>query len=125
LMICCESCQKRHHVDCVGITEACAHLSDDRDVTNKNRTANGLGEKHEIDSTSVVGIEQPVEEEMDAEKAALPKCIGPGCSNDSLPESVYCGHQCIVRHAAVAMKSLSEPKIETKSAAPPAEPSLK
>ncbi|XP_073679702.1 death-inducer obliterator 1 [Garra rufa] len=139
LTICCESCRKRHHVDCVGITEACAHVlrrnreyvcpscSDDRDIESKNGTVNGLSEKHDIDSTHVVGIEQPVEEEMETEeKADLPKCIGPGCSNDSLPESVYCGHQCIVRHAAVAMKSLSEPKIETKSPAPPpAEPALK
>ncbi len=71
---------------------------------------------------SQVEIKQPVEEE---EKAASPKCIGPGCSSDSLPESVYCGHQCIVRHAAAAIKSLSEPKIETKPAAPPADPPLK
>uniref|UniRef100_A0A673HG40 TFIIS central domain-containing protein n=1 Tax=Sinocyclocheilus rhinocerous TaxID=307959 RepID=A0A673HG40_9TELE len=117
LMICC---------DCVGVAETCAHLlqrnreyacpscSDDWDATRTN----GPSEKHEIDSTCV--IEQPVEEEIKAEeKAALPKCIGPGCSNDSLPESVYCGHQCIVRHAAAAMKSLSEPKIETKPADPP------
>uniref|UniRef100_A0A3B1IKN5 Death-inducer obliterator 1-like n=1 Tax=Astyanax mexicanus TaxID=7994 RepID=A0A3B1IKN5_ASTMX len=44
------------------------------------------------------------------EKAAAPKCIGPGCFNDALPESVYCGHQCIIRHAAVAMQTISEPK---------------
>ncbi|XP_042607263.1 death-inducer obliterator 1 [Cyprinus carpio] len=69
-----------------------------------------------------VSVEDEIKTE---EKAALPKCIGPGCSNDSLPESVYCGHQCIVRHAAAAMKSLSEPKIETKPAAPPADPPLK
>lgn len=75
---------------------------------------------------SQMEVKQPVEDEIKTEeKAALPKCIGPGCSNDSLPESVYCGHQCIVRHAAAAMKSLSEPKIETKPAAPPADPPLK
>uniref|UniRef100_A0A671NA98 Uncharacterized protein n=1 Tax=Sinocyclocheilus anshuiensis TaxID=1608454 RepID=A0A671NA98_9TELE len=129
--VCC-TCQQGHSnrlmmcCDCVGVAETCAHLlqrkreyacpscSDDWDATRTN----GPREKHEIDSTCV--IEQPVEEEIKAEeKAALPKCIGPGCSNDSLPESVYCGHQCIVRHAAAAMKSLSEPKIETKPADPP------
>ncbi|XP_016110898.1 LOW QUALITY PROTEIN: death-inducer obliterator 1 [Sinocyclocheilus grahami] len=130
--VCC-TCQQGHSnrlmcCDCVGVAETCAHLlqrnreyacpscSDDWDSTRSN----GPSEKHEIDSTCVVEIEQPVEEEVKAEeKAALPKCIGPGCSNDSLPESVYCGHQCIVRHAAAAMKSLSEPKIE------PADPPLK
>lgn len=77
---------------------------------------------------SQVGIEQPLEEvmeQMKEEGSASPKCMGPGCSNDALPGSVYCGHQCILRHAAVAMKSLSEPKTETKPTAPPAEPALK
>lgn len=96
---------------------------------------------------SQVGVEQPLEEEevkmkveeevkveemnvmvdekVKVEEAASPKCIGPGCSNDALSESVYCGHQCIVRHAAVTMKSLSEPKIESKPPAPPTEPSIK
>ncbi len=72
---------------------------------------------------SQVEIKQPLEEEE--EKAASSKCIGPGCCNVSLPESVYCGHQCIVQHAATAMKSLSEPKLETKPAAPPPDPPLK
>ncbi|KAI2643884.1 Death-inducer obliterator 1 [Labeo rohita] len=127
LMICCESCQRRHHVDCVGITEACAHLlqrnreyvcpscSDDWDVTGKTTTTNGLDENHEIDSTHV-----PVEEEMETEKAALPKCIGPGCSNDSLPESVYCGHQCIVRHAAGEKRSFLAKLFKVKISKTPA-----
>ncbi len=74
---------------------------------------------------SQVEIKQPVVEEEEEEKAASPKCIGPGCSNVSLHESVYCGHQCIVQHAATAMKSLSEPKLETKPAAPLPDPPLK
>uniref|UniRef100_A0AAR2JEY3 TFIIS central domain-containing protein n=1 Tax=Pygocentrus nattereri TaxID=42514 RepID=A0AAR2JEY3_PYGNA len=56
--------------------------------------------------------EEKVEQEVAEEKAAVPKCIGPGCDNSALPESVYCGHQCIIRHAAVAMQSISEPKTE-------------
>lgn len=71
---------------------------------------------------------EPEEKEMkvqEEEESASPKCMGPGCSSDALPGSVYCGHQCIVRHAAVAMKSLSEPKTEAKPAASPAEPAIK
>ncbi|XP_053338304.1 death-inducer obliterator 1 [Clarias gariepinus] len=57
---------------------------------------------------------------------AVPKCIGPGCSNDALPESVYCGHQCIIQHAAVAMHGLSEPKEQPEVKAKPApKPTLK
>lgn len=60
------------------------------------------------------------------EKAEGPKCIGPGCSNDALPESVYCGHQCIIRHAAVAMHGLSEPKAQPEIKNKPApKPTLK
>ncbi|KAL6483203.1 hypothetical protein MHYP_G00080750 [Metynnis hypsauchen] len=60
---------------------------------------------------AVLGHEK-VEQEVAEEKAAVPKCIGPGCDNSALPESVYCGHQCIIRHAAVAMQSISDPKTE-------------
>lgn len=53
-------------------------------------------------------------EEKGAEKpgaeASLPKCIGPGCENDAQPDSVYCGNDCILRHAAAAMKSISDDK---------------
>lgn len=69
-------------------------------------------------------VEQMIKVEQNVE-AVSPKCIGPGCSSDALPESVYCGHRCIVQHAAVAIKTLSEPKTEVKSAAVPAELSLK
>ncbi|XP_077073841.1 uncharacterized protein LOC143724572 isoform X2 [Siphateles boraxobius] len=121
LMLCCGSCREWRHVECVSGSEArvltCASCSDQQD-------------KHHISSSHTpVGIEQPLEEVMDqevkGEESASPKCMGPGCSHGALPGSVYCGHQCIVRHAAVAMKSLSEPKTETKPAAPPAEPAIK
>jgi len=32
-------------------------------------------------------------------------CIGPGCSKQALPDSVYCSTDCILQHAAVNMKS--------------------
>lgn len=48
------------------------------------------------------------EMEMDS---SLPVCIGPGCSKQALPDSVYCGNDCILQHAAVTMKTLSGPKV--------------
>lgn len=44
------------------------------------------------------------------EEASLPKCIGPGCENNAQPDSVYCGNDCILRHAAAAMKSITDDK---------------
>jgi len=41
---------------------------------------------------------------------SLPLCIGPGCPKEALPDSVYCGTDCILQHAAVTMKSLTGPK---------------
>ncbi|XP_043945840.1 death-inducer obliterator 1 isoform X2 [Protopterus annectens] len=40
----------------------------------------------------------------------FPKCIGPGCVSLAQPESVYCSSDCILKHAAAAIKSLSEGK---------------
>ncbi|XP_051532690.1 death-inducer obliterator 1-like isoform X4 [Myxocyprinus asiaticus] len=42
-----------------------------------------------------------------AEESSLPKCIGPGCERDALPDTVYCGNDCILRHAAAAMKTIT------------------
>lgn len=55
-----------------------------------------------------------------AEESSLPKCIGPGCENNAQPDSVYCGNDCILRHAAAAMKSITdvkEPKQKDKTKA--------
>jgi len=41
------------------------------------------------------------------QESSLPKCIGPGCERDALPDSVYCGNDCILRHAAAAMKIIT------------------
>uniref|UniRef100_A0A8C9R5R0 Zinc finger PHD-type domain-containing protein n=1 Tax=Scleropages formosus TaxID=113540 RepID=A0A8C9R5R0_SCLFO len=49
---------------------------------------------------------------------SLPKCIGPGCDKNALPDSVYCGNDCILKHAAAAMKSITdvkEPKPKEKA----------
>ncbi|KAM6457865.1 death-inducer obliterator 1 isoform 1-T2 [Liasis olivaceus] len=50
-------------------------------------------------------IFQPVVEDPEAAN-----CIGPGCSKVAQPGSVYCGHECILKHAAATMKFLSEGK---------------
>ncbi|XP_078275016.1 death-inducer obliterator 1-like isoform X2 [Rhinoraja longicauda] len=42
--------------------------------------------------------------------AAVPKCIGPGCGNFASTDSVYCSNNCILKHAAATMKSLSQAK---------------
>lgn len=61
----------------------------------------------EVDTT-------PTAEEKAGQKAeegsSLPKCIGPGCENNAQPDSVYCGNDCILRHAAAAMKSITDVK---------------
>ncbi|KAA0706726.1 Death-inducer obliterator 1 [Triplophysa tibetana] len=152
-MICCDSCRKCHHTDCVGISEVngrllqengeqftCSTCSDDDNITRKIRNPNIIST-----FTAIVAktLEEPktVEQEMKMEemlnevkeeiimleevKDALPKCIGPGCNHNALPESVYCGHRCIVQHAAMAMKCISEAKPETKPAPPPTKPLLK
>lgn len=59
------------------------------------------------------------------EEQTLSKCIGPGCTKSALPDSVYCGHDCILRHAAVAMKSLTEPKTPKPEPPPQANPTPK
>ncbi|XP_078093031.1 death-inducer obliterator 1-like isoform X2 [Mustelus asterias] len=41
---------------------------------------------------------------------AVPKCIGPGCANLASTDSVYCSSDCILKHAAATMKSLSQAK---------------
>ncbi|CAL8250688.1 unnamed protein product [Arctogadus glacialis] len=42
--------------------------------------------------------------------SSFPLCIGPSCPKQALQDSVYCGTDCILKHAAVTMKSLTEPK---------------
>ena len=54
--------------------------------------------------------EHEAEAEMETD-SSLPLCTGPGCSKQALPDSVYCGTDCILQHAAVTMKTLSGPKV--------------
>uniref|UniRef100_A0A3P9L8A5 Death-inducer obliterator 1 n=1 Tax=Oryzias latipes TaxID=8090 RepID=A0A3P9L8A5_ORYLA len=57
---------------------------------------NSLMKKHEV--------------EMETDHSH-PVCTGPGCSRQALPDSVYCGTDCILQHAAITMKTLSDPKV--------------
>ncbi|KAG8513298.1 Death-inducer obliterator 1, partial [Galemys pyrenaicus] len=52
------------------------------------------------------------------------RCIGPGCSRAAQPDSVYCSSDCILKHAAATMRSLSsgrdqKPRPKEKSKAKP------
>ncbi|KAI1892800.1 hypothetical protein AGOR_G00137250 [Albula goreensis] len=72
--------------------------------------------------TKKMKIFRPVEE-----SGALAKCIGPGCNKNALPDSVYCGTDCILKHAAATMKSLTsmkEPPPKTQAESKPATKSV-
>ncbi|XP_023693895.2 death-inducer obliterator 1-like isoform X1 [Paramormyrops kingsleyae] len=119
-MICCDCCEEWFHGDCVGITETegrqleengedyicpgCTTqtiLPDDTSVPSAN-ACGGIGTTINQPTTEIIG---------------LPKCIGPGCRKNALPDSVYCSSDCIVRHAAEAMKNLTnvkEPRLRPK-----------
>lgn len=82
------------------------------------------GAEQKVASNVEVNTTPEVPEEKAGQKAedesSLPKCIGPGCENNAQPDSVYCGNDCILRHAAAAMKSITdvkEPKQKDKAKA--------
>ena len=74
----------------------------------------------EVNTTPTVEVPEDKSGPKAEDDSSLPKCIGPGCDNDAQPDSVYCGPDCILRHAAAAMKSITdvkEPKLKDKSKA--------
>lgn len=74
----------------------------------------------EVKTTPTGEVQQEKSGEMAEDDSSLPKCIGPGCENNAQPDSVYCGNDCILRHAAAAMKSITdvkEPKQKDKAKA--------
>lgn len=74
-------------------------------------TVHKVASNVEVDTTAV-----PVEQaEEKVEESALPKCIGPGCENNAQPDSVYCGPDCILKHAAATMKSITDPSQKDKA----------
>ncbi|XP_004430572.1 PREDICTED: death-inducer obliterator 1 [Ceratotherium simum simum] len=73
--------------------------SEDQGIKGRiEKAANPSGKKK-------LKIFQPV-----VEAPGASKCIGPGCSNVAQPDSVYCSSDCILKHAAATMKSLSSGK---------------
>lgn len=69
-------------------------------------------EEEEEEKAPVMRPEPEPEPEAEMEtNNSLPLCIGPGCSKQALPDSGYCGTDCILQHAAVTMKALSGPKV--------------
>lgn len=66
------------------------------------------GEKEKAEA-AVIKLEPEPEPAMGM-GGSLPLCIGPGCAREALPESVYCGTDCILQHAAATMKTLCVPK---------------
>lgn len=72
----------------------------------------------EVKTTPTAGALEESSLQKAEDDSALPKCIGPGCENNAQPDSVYCGNDCILRHAAAAMKSITdvkEPKQKDKA----------
>lgn len=70
-------------------------------------------EEKEEKAPLVTPVPEPVPEpeaEMKID-SSLPLCIGPGCLKPALQDSVYCGTDCILQHAAFTMKTLSGPKV--------------
>ncbi|XP_049417155.1 death-inducer obliterator 1 isoform X1 [Epinephelus fuscoguttatus] len=64
----------------------------------------------EVNTTPTVEVSEEKAGQKAEEESSLPKCIGPGCENNAQPDSVYCGNDCILRHAAAAMKSITDVK---------------
>lgn len=72
----------------------------------------------EVKTTPTMEVSEDKSKQKVEDDSSLPKCIGPGCENNAQPDSVYCGNDCILRHAAAAMKSFSdvkEPKQKDKA----------
>nr|XP_046221195.1 LOW QUALITY PROTEIN: death-inducer obliterator 1-like [Oncorhynchus gorbuscha] len=139
-MISCDNCLEWFHGDCVGVSEIQGRKLErsGRDwicatCTNKSQsqpdpqqsspdclTLPYSGEEeivHEEQASEEAVVQEVTEMVAEAEMeldGSLPQCIGSGCSKHALPDSVYCGTDCILRHAAATMKTLSNSK-ETKT----------
>lgn len=72
----------------------------------------------EVNTAPTVEVSEEKAKQKAEDDSSLPKCIGPGCDSIAQPDSVYCGNDCILKHAAAAMKSIidvKEPKQKDKA----------
>lgn len=67
-----------------------------------------VGEEEGRTEAPVINVKSEPQAKM--KDGILPLCIGPGCPREALPDSVYCGTDCILQHAAATMKTFSVPK---------------
>ncbi|KAM4610598.1 death-inducer obliterator 1 [Polymixia lowei] len=98
-------------------TEPHTSLPECPNTTPSDQKEEEATEQQAVKEAAAKKEELKTEPEPDAEMetdSSLPLCIGPGCSKHALPDSVYCGTDCILQHAAFTMKSMSGPK-EPKS----------
>uniref|UniRef100_A0A8C6U4P5 Zinc finger PHD-type domain-containing protein n=1 Tax=Neogobius melanostomus TaxID=47308 RepID=A0A8C6U4P5_9GOBI len=122
-MICCDRCEEWFHGDCVGtdrskLPKETEHIGQASPiaVSAEEKATDDLGIKGRIEKASnptgkkKIKIFQPKTED-----SVAPKCIGPGCEKNAQTDSVYCGSDCILRHAAAAMKSITEPSQKDKA----------
>uniref|UniRef100_A0A3Q2PR53 TFIIS central domain-containing protein n=1 Tax=Fundulus heteroclitus TaxID=8078 RepID=A0A3Q2PR53_FUNHE len=139
-MICCNSCQEWFHSACVGISETQEWTIEEKEqeytcltCTTTRQTIIHL-ESHlepdlsfpecltlsppetrpeaeaEGDPEAEVEAEAEPQSEMETD-GSLGLCTGPGCAKQALPDSVYCGTDCILQHAAITMKTLSSAEV--------------
>uniref|UniRef100_A0A3Q3KQE4 Death inducer-obliterator 1 n=1 Tax=Monopterus albus TaxID=43700 RepID=A0A3Q3KQE4_MONAL len=136
-MICCDSCQEWFHGDCVGISETLGHKMEKK---GQEYICPPCTTKKQLQSEPQPQPDPPGEEGVEHEdQQALkvrisfgllvfsrwltalshnkikmvfkPFASAASCSKQALPDSVYCGTDCILQHAAVTMKTLSDPKV--------------
>uniref|UniRef100_A0AAQ6IST7 Death inducer-obliterator 1 n=1 Tax=Anabas testudineus TaxID=64144 RepID=A0AAQ6IST7_ANATE len=88
----------------------CLTLSPSVEEGEGHRNQQVLKETVEEEDEEAPVMRQEPEPEMETNNS-LPLCIGPGCSKQALPDSGYCGTDCILQHAAVTMKAMSDPKV--------------
>ncbi|KAM6147531.1 LOW QUALITY PROTEIN: death-inducer obliterator 1-like [Erethizon dorsatum] len=74
------------------------------------RKSRGTGEqKSGADRGARVELRNPQATAVTVAPGAVP-CAGPGCSSVAQPDTVYCSSDCILKHAAAAMRLLSAQK---------------
>lgn len=103
-----------HSAPCQGIKgriEKAAHPSGKKKLKIFHPVAvpQSVAQLQAVSETAPVSSEVTMVTEL-SDSPDIARCIGPGCARNALPDSVYCSHECILKHAAATMKSLSSGK---------------